>query len=71
MLDKMHPVCYTIIRKRKEMLKMTKNQFIVNVILFIPLFVLNFFAYGVDGCGRMIKEMDKYAKKYFKKGLDN
>lgn len=50
---------------------MTKNQFIANVILFIPLFVLNFFAYGVDGCGRMIKEMNKYAQKYFKKGLDN
>ncbi len=46
---------------------MTKNQFIVNVILFIPLFVLNFFAYGIDGCERLIKEMNKYARKYFKK----
>lgn len=46
---------------------MTRNQFIGNVILFIPLFVLNFFAYGVDGCGRMVKEMNKYAQKYLKK----
>ena len=47
---------------------MTRNQFIANVILFIPLFVLNFFAYGVDGCGRLVKEMNKYAKEYFGKG---
>ena len=40
---------------------MTKNQFIGNIILFIPLFVLNFFAYGVDGCRRMAKEMSKNA----------
>ena len=49
------------------MLKITRNQFIANVILFIPLFVLNFFAYGADGCGRLVKEMNKYAQKYFKK----
>lgn len=43
---------------------MTKAQFIGNAILFIPLLVLNFFAYGVDGCARMCKEMHRYAKKY-------
>jgi len=44
---------------------MTKSEFIVNIILFIPLLVLNFFAYGVDSCGCMIKEMNKYAQKIF------
>ena len=43
---------------------MTKAQFIANIILFIPLFVLNFFAYGVDGCVRMCEEMHRYSKKY-------
>lgn len=46
---------------------MTKNQFIANIILFIPLFILNFFGYGVDGCIRFIQEMQKYSKKYLKK----
>ena len=45
---------------------MTKTQFVGNIILFVPLFILNFFAYGVDGCVRMIQEMRKYAKKYLK-----
>jgi hypothetical protein len=43
---------------------MTKAQFIGNAILFVPLLVLNFFAYGVDGCVRLCKEMHEYAKKY-------
>ena len=43
---------------------MTKTQFAINVILFIPLLVLNFFAYGIDGCVRLINEMNRYAKKY-------
>ena len=43
---------------------MTKNQFIGNIILFVPLLVLNFFAYGIEGCVRMIEEMKKYGKKY-------
>lgn len=46
---------------------MTKAQFAANIVLFIPLFILNFFAYGIDGCGRMIQEMNKYSKKYLKK----
>lgn len=46
---------------------MTKAQFISNVILFIPLLVLNFFAYGIDGCVRLINEMNRYAKKYASK----
>jgi len=50
---------------------MTKSQFIENVILFIPLFILNFFIYGIDGCKRFVEEMNKYAKKYFQKGIDN
>lgn len=43
---------------------MTKTQFVINVVLFIPLLVLNFFAYGIDGCVRFVNEMNKYAKKY-------
>lgn len=46
---------------------MTKAQFFGNVILFVPLIVINFFVYGIDGCSRLIKEMKKYAKKYLKK----
>ena len=53
--------------KKKEVKKMTKNQFIANVILFIPLLVLNFFAYGVDGCVRFFNEMNRYSKKYLVK----
>jgi len=43
---------------------MSKAQFICNVILFIPLLVLNFFVYGVDGCARLFDEMNRYSKKY-------
>ena len=43
---------------------MTKMQFIGNIILFIPLFILNFFAYGIEGDVRMVQEMQRYAKKY-------
>ena len=64
MLDKPDNLCYNEITKEKEIKKMTKAQFIGNVILFAPLFVLNFFAYGVDGCVRMCEEMHRYAKKY-------
>ena len=46
---------------------MTKTQFVGNVILFIPLLVINFFAYGIDGCVRLVNEMNRYAKKYASK----
>ena len=45
---------------------MTKTQVILNIIFFIPLLVINFFIYGIDGDIRLIKEL----KKYFKKPLD-
>jgi hypothetical protein len=43
---------------------MTKTQFIANTILFVPLLVLNFFAYGVNGCVELCKDMHKNAKEY-------
>ena len=43
---------------------MTKNQFILNIILFIPLTILNFFVYGIDGNIRLIKELKYYYKNY-------
>ena len=43
---------------------MTKAQFIGNAILFVPLLVLNFFAYGIDGCMQLCKEMNRYGRKY-------
>jgi len=46
---------------------MSKTQFICNVIFFIPLLVLNFFAYGVDGCARLFDEINRYSKKYLVK----
>lgn len=44
---------------------MTKKQFIGNCILFLPLLILNFFTYGLDGSIRFLQEMNKYYKKYF------
>lgn len=44
---------------------MTKTQFFLNIILFIPLLVINFFVYGVDGCARFIKLLKEY-KEYSK-----
>ena len=46
---------------------MTKAQFVVNVVLFLPLLVLDFFAYGIDGCARFVNEMNRYTKKYISK----
>lgn len=43
---------------------MTKKQFIGNIILFIPFLVINFFAYGIDGCIRQFQMMKEYSKKY-------
>lgn len=38
---------------------MTKAQYITNIILFLPLVILNFLMYGVDGVKRFVKEMMK------------
>ncbi len=43
---------------------MTKKQFYLNIILFIPLVVINFFAYGVTGYIDFVKMLKKYSKKY-------
>jgi len=42
---------------------MTKNQFILNIILFIPLMALNFLVYGIDGDIRFLKELKKFLKR--------
>lgn len=44
---------------------MTKNQFITNVIFFIPLLILNFFSYGIQGDIELVLTLKKYAKKYW------
>lgn len=44
---------------------MTKNQFILNVIFFIPLVLINFLFYGINGVIRLVKELNRYSKKYF------
>ena len=33
---------------------MTKNQFILNIIFFIPFIIINFFLYGIEGCTNFI-----------------
>lgn len=38
---------------------MTKAQYLANTILFLPLVVLNFLTYGIDGVKRFVKEMMK------------
>ena len=43
---------------------MTKKQFYLNIILFIPLMVINFFAYGITGCIDLVKMLNEYSKKY-------
>ena len=44
---------------------MTKNQFILNVIFFIPFALINFLFYGIDGVIRLVKLLNEYSKKYF------
>jgi len=51
-------------RKGKVITIMTKKQFILNIIFFLPLLILNFFAYGIEGDIRLIKMLQKYSKKY-------
>lgn len=36
---------------------MTKVHFILNIIFFLPLLVVNFLVYGIDGCIRFVKEI--------------
>jgi len=51
-------------RKGKVITIMTKKQFILNIVFFLPLLILNFFAYGIEGDIRLIKMLQKYSKKY-------
>ncbi len=46
---------------------MTKTQYIINLALFLPLIIANFFMYGVDGVIQFTKEIKKYSKKYLTK----
>lgn len=46
---------------------MTKKQFIENCVLFLPLLIINFFVYGLDGSIRFVQDLNKYRKKYFSK----
>ena len=43
---------------------MTKAQYIANIVLFLPLTIINFFMYGADGVVRFAKDIKKYSKKY-------
>lgn len=43
---------------------MTKKQFVLNIIFFLPLLILNFFAYGIEGDIRLVEMLQKYSKKY-------
>lgn len=45
-------------------MEMTKTQFYLNVIFFIPFMVINFFLYGIEGCMNFIKCL-KENKKVF------
>lgn len=47
---------------------MTKNQFILNIIFFIPFVIINFFLYGIEGCAdfiKFLKENKKVLDKQF------
>ena len=41
---------------------MTKTQYVINIILFLPLAIINFFIYGADGVIQFTKEIKKYSK---------
>lgn len=43
---------------------MTKIQYIINLVCFLPLAVINFFMYGVDGVIQFTKEIKKYSKTH-------
>lgn len=42
---------------------MTKAQITLNIIFFVPLMVINFFVYGIDGCIDFVKDLKKYLIK--------
>ena len=48
---------------------MTKQQFILNIIFFIPFMVINFFLYGITGCADFI-ELLKENKKVLDKATE-
>lgn len=43
---------------------MTKNQFVLNVVFFIPLALVNFLFYGINGVVELVGELNRYSKKY-------
>lgn len=43
---------------------MTKTQYTINIILFVPLLIINFFAYGVQGDIDFIKELKKERQRH-------
>lgn len=47
---------------------MTKFQLALNIILFIPLLIINLFLYGIEGCAYFIEDVRDNWKKFHKKG---
>lgn len=45
---------------------MTKTQYIINIVLFLPLIIINFFMYGADGVIQFIKKIKEYSKRFLK-----
>lgn len=43
---------------------MTKTQYILNLIFVLPLIILNFLVYGIDGVIQFVQDITKYSKKY-------
>ena len=46
---------------------MTKTMFTFNIILFIPLIILNFFGHGIGGCIDFVKLMKKEYVELYRK----
>ena len=49
-------------------IKNEKIETAMNIIFFLPLLIINFFCYGIDGDIRFIKEVRKNFKKRIKRG---
>ena len=43
---------------------MTKMQYYLNILFFLPLIIINFVFYGLEGVINLFKEMKKFSKKY-------
>jgi len=43
---------------------MTKMQYYLNILFFLPLIIINFVFYGLDGVINLFKEMKKFSKIY-------